>query len=96
MKYPNNYVPTQIVNVPTEAGESIEEVLRRLYMTKQPVPDNVPPIYTPMEEGVIGDYDIRHDRFDTAIEASDKYAASDQAKSAEVGEKPSENAAEGE
>lgn len=86
MKYKANTYRTQINRVPTEAGESIEEMLRRLGANNEPVPDTVPPIYTPKEEGVIGDYDIRHDRFDTAIEASDKFAASEQAKAANKGE----------
>lgn len=86
MKTTNNYIPTQLRRCPTEAGESIEEMLRRLTINKEPIPDNVPPIYTPMEEGVIGDYDIRKDRFDIAIQATDKFAASDAAKGAEKGQ----------
>lgn len=77
---------TQICVVPTEKGESIEEMLRRLTANHEPIPNNVPPIYTPKEEGVLGDYDIRHDRFDTAYMAADKFAASQQAKSANKGE----------
>lgn len=83
MKKKSFYVHTQLVNTPTEQGESIEEMLRRLTASKQPIPSNVPPIYTPMEEGVIGDYDIRKDRFNVAIEAQDKFAASNAAKAAE-------------
>lgn len=77
---------TQINACATEAGESIEEMLRRLTANKEPIPNNVPPIYTPKEDGVIGDYDIRHDRMDTAYEATNKFAASEMAKSAEKGE----------
>lgn len=80
------YTKSQITREATEKGESIEEMLRRLTANKEPIPNSVPPIYTPKEEGVLGDYDIRHDRFDTAYEASDKYAASQAAKSAEKGE----------
>lgn len=80
----NNYIKTQLKNVPTEQGESIEEMLRRLIANNEPIPNEVPPIYTPLNEGVIGDTDIRHDRFDTAIQALDKFAASDTAKSAEI------------
>lgn len=86
MKRNTKYTSTQIERKAVEKGESIEEMLRRLSANKEPIPNTVPPIYTPKEEGVIGDYDIRHDRFDTAYEASDKYAASQTAKSAEKGE----------
>lgn len=58
-------------------------MLRRLTANKEPIPNEVPPIYTPMDEGVLGDYDIRKDRFDVAYEAADKFAASDTAKAAE-------------
>lgn len=77
---------TQLRNVPTEQGETIEEMLRRLTANKEPIPNNVPPIYTPKQDGVIGDYDIRQDRFDIAYEAQDKFAASERAKSAAMPE----------
>lgn len=82
----SKYIKTQLHVTPTEKGESIEETLRRLTANKQPIPDDVPVIFTPAEEGVIGDYDIRHDRFDTAYEATDKFAASKTARSNERGE----------
>lgn len=78
-----NYVPTQLVVVPTENGESIEEMLRRLTANKEPIPQDVPPMYTPMKDGVIPETDVRHDRFNTAYEATDKFAKSDTARSAE-------------
>lgn len=83
MNTKNNYKPTQLTRVCTEQGESIEEMLRRLTANKEPIPQNVPPIYTPMEEGVLGEYDIRHDRFDTAYEATNKWEASKTARAAE-------------
>lgn len=83
MKTTNNYKKTQLTRVCTEQAESIEEMLRRLTVNKEPIPQNVPPIYTPMEEGVLGEYDIRHDRFDTAYEATNKWEASKTARAAE-------------
>lgn len=77
------YQKTQLKRICTEQGESIEEMIRRLSANKEPIPQNVPPIYTPMKDGVIGDYDIRHDRFDTAYDATDKFSASETAKGAE-------------
>lgn len=74
---------TQLYNNPTTAGESIEETLRRLTANKEPIPENVPRIYTDKKDGVIADYDIRADRFDVAMQARDKYAASEIAKGAQ-------------
>lgn len=68
---------------PLEQGESIEEMLRRLTANNEPIPANVQEIFTPRENGVMPEYDIRADRFDMAIEATDKFAASKQAMSAE-------------
>lgn len=86
MRKQYNTYKTQITNVPTAEGESIEETLRRLTANKQPIPEDVPKIYTPSEDGVTGDYDIRHDRFDAAIEARDKFNKSQIAKGAGLGE----------
>lgn len=77
---------SQIIREATDEGESIEEMLRRLTANKEPIPQNVPPIYTVREDGVIPDTDIRHDRWDTAYEATDKFSASELAKSVDKGE----------
>lgn len=68
---------------PKTNGESIEEMLRRLTANREPIPDNVPPIYTPQEDGVVPDYDIRSDRFDVAMTAQDKFSRSKIAQGAE-------------
>lgn len=75
---------------PLEQGESIEEMLRRLTANNEPIPANVQEIFTPRENGVIPEYNIRTDRFDLAIDATNKFAASKQAMSAEVGEESSQ------
>lgn len=77
---------TQMQRVCTDKGESIEEMLRRIIANNEPIPNVVTPIYTDKKDGVIGDYDIRHDRFDTAYEAGDKWSASERAMSAERSE----------
>ena len=79
---------TQIVRTPKEKAESIEEQIRRLNANKEVIPQNVPTIYTPREEGVKPEYDIRTDRFEIAYQAGDKYTASVLAKSADKGENP--------
>lgn len=78
-------IKTQLRNTPTEKGESIEEMLRRMTTNKEPIPENVPPIYTPEKEGILPEYDIRADRFDIAMQAGDKFAASQAAKSSDTG-----------
>lgn len=68
---------------PKTNGESLEEMLRRLTANKEPIPENVPPIFTPQEDGIIPDYDIRSDRFDVAMDAQDKFSRSKIAQGAE-------------
>lgn len=77
---------SQIIRVCPDKGESIEEMLRRLTANKEPIPDNVPEIFTAREEGVIPDYDIRADRFEAAYNATNKFAASKIAAGANKGE----------
>lgn len=77
---------TQIRRTATEKAESLEEQLRRLSANKQPIPENVPPIYTPKKDGVNKGYDPRADRFEVAIEASDKFNASEIAASQNIGD----------
>lgn len=71
---------TQIKCPKTEEAESIEQMLRRLTANKQPIPDNVPELYTPKADGVLPNTDIRTDRFDIAAQAKDKWDKSEIAK----------------
>lgn len=77
---------TQINCTKTEEGESIEQMLRRLCANKQPIPDNVPELFTAKADGVLPNTDIRTDRFDIAAEAKDMYDRSEIAKSAKLGD----------
>lgn len=77
---------TQIKCPKTEEAESIEQMLRRLTANKQPIPDNVPELYTPKADGVLPNTDIRTDRFDIAAQAKDKWDKSEIAKSAKQGD----------
>ena len=77
---------TRITRKCADKGESIEEMLRRLTADKSPIPAEVPNIFTPYKDGIIPDYDIRADRFDVAMEAQDKFAASEIAKGSEMGD----------
>lgn len=50
-------------------GESIEEKIRRMIETGEPIGETSPIIYTERKEGVRPEYDIRTDMFDLAIDA---------------------------
>lgn len=63
-----------------EIGESIEEKVRRVTTTNEPIEDSAPMIYTDRKDGVKPQYDIRTDRFDIAIQAMDKVTAAEIAK----------------
>lgn len=63
-------------NYEFEEGESIEEKVRRVVETNEPIEDGAPLIYTPKESGVIAAYNIRTDRWEIAQDAmSLKYKA---------------------
>lgn len=60
-------------------GESIEEMLRRVTTSGEPIEDSAPLIYTERKDGVQPQYDIRTDRFEIAQAAMDKVSATVQA-----------------
>lgn len=61
------------VNQATE-GETIEAKVRRIINNKEGIEDGAPIIFTERSEGVPPEYNIRTDRFELAIEATDKMA----------------------
>lgn len=61
-------------------GETIELKVNRIVNNKEPITDGAPLIYTDRKMGVEPDYNIRTDRFEVAIEAMDKVAATHIAK----------------
>lgn len=73
-------VKTQITRIPTDKGESIEEMVRRCTANNEPIEASAPMIYTEEADGVQPQYDIRTDKFDIALDAIDKYQASQTAK----------------
>ena len=50
-------------------GESIEEKVRRVIMSKEPIEAISPMIYTERKDGVMPEYDIRTDRWEIAQSA---------------------------
>lgn len=63
------------INQSTE-GETIEQKVDRIVNNKEPIKDGAPIIYTPRKEGVRASTNIRTDRFEVALEATDKIAKS--------------------
>ena len=57
-------------------GESIERSLERIIENKEPIDNSRGLVYTERKDGVLPAYDIRTDRFELAVEATDKIAKS--------------------
>lgn len=84
MKLESKYVKTQITRIPTELGESIEEMVRRQTENNEPIDGNAPMIYTEKAKGVMPEYDMRTDRQELALEATDKFSKSERAKTTDM------------
>lgn len=65
---------TQLESVEMYEGERIETKMARIMDNKEPLDDGAPVIYTERKDGVLPDYNIRTDRWDIAIEATEKIA----------------------
>lgn len=74
----------------TVEGESIETKIERVVNNNEPIKDGAPLIYTPRSEGVNPAYDIRTDRFDVALGATDMIAKSHTARRDNVPEMKAE------
>lgn len=57
-------------------GESIEQMLRRMRTSKEPIQANAKILYTERDQGVLPWFDIRTDRFEQALMAADRVHAS--------------------
>lgn len=66
------------------AGETIEEKVRRILNNGEPISDSAPLIYHERKEGLDPKCDIRTDRFDIALEATDKVAKYKRTKRSEL------------
>ena len=58
-----------------ETGENIVTKVRRILDENEPLTDGAPLIYTPKEDGVKPEYDIRTDKWQIAINAMDRVNA---------------------
>lgn len=64
-------------------GQSIEEKMRETSINGQPVDNAAPLIYTDKKDGVLPQYDIRTDRWDIALQTTDKITRTQIAKTQE-------------
>lgn len=74
----SNY--TSLKSVETYEGETIEEKMRRILLSGEPITDGAPVIYTEKKDGVKPEYDIRTDKWDVALGALDLLDKTEQAK----------------
>lgn len=68
-------------------GETIEQKINRIVNNKEPIKDGAPLIYTERKDGIQPQYDIRSDRFEMAIDATDYISKSHIAKREENAKK---------
>lgn len=79
----------QSPNEPT-IGETIETVLERLLTNGTPTGDtNIPLHYTERKDGVLPQFNIRTDKWEVALDAADRIAASYEARELQE-DKPAE------
>lgn len=81
MKKIKLYNCAQIMHIEVYEGETIENKVRRVVENNEPISDGAPIIHTNREEGVIAGYNIRTDRWDTALMAMDAVNKTNIAKS---------------
>lgn len=70
MYKPTTQYKTTIRTNQSRAGEYIEAKVRRILNNKEPIKDGAPRIYTERKDGVRPEYDIRTDKWETAVEAT--------------------------
>ena len=65
-------------------GETIETKIMRIVENKEPIEDGAPLIYTERKDGVQPEYNVRTDKWEIALDAMDKVAKTNYAKSIET------------
>ena len=78
---------TLLVNQSTE-GEMLETKLERMLTNKEKITGGAPKIFTERKKGVIASTNIRSDRFEIALEASEKIEKSYKARREEAVKPP--------
>lgn len=64
--------PSALKGIEAYEGDTIEERIRKVLNSGEPITDSAPIIYTDRKNGVEPQYDIRTDRFEIAVDAMDK------------------------
>lgn len=64
----------------SKEGETIENKVRRIMKNGEPIEDGAPLIYSERKDGVLPEYDIRTDRWDLAVEATERITKANLAK----------------
>lgn len=82
--------PTTLAVNKSYVGESIEQKVQRIITNKEPIKDTAPITYTERKEGVLPQYNIRTDRAELMVEATDKLSKQKLAKRQEL-QKPTED-----
>jgi len=77
-------------------GEMLEQKVERIVNNKEPIKDGAPLIYIDRKEGIKASTNIRTDRWEVAIEATEAIAKSYKAKREERAGKLAEKEKEGE
>ena len=72
-------------NYEYQIGESIENKVRRITESNEPITDGAPIIYTNRDDGVLPAYNIRTDRWEIAQQAMDAVNQANLAKSKNYG-----------
>lgn len=80
MYKPNKADKTTIKQNKSYEGETIEAKVRRIINNKEKITDGATQVYTDRKEGVLRETNIRTDRFDVALEATDNLTRSYRAK----------------
>lgn len=85
MKKPRlNKMRTSINVNKSKEGQTMEQRMSKLMEQEEPIKDKAPLIWTPKDEGVRPEFNIRTDRYDLAQEAMDMVSRSEKAKRAQM------------
>lgn len=92
MKWNNSrYAKNALIVNELEEGQSIEEKMRIVTQTNEPIENIAPMIYTERKQGVLPECDIRTDRWEIAQEAMTAVERSITAKRDNVPTEPTNN-----
>lgn len=83
---PKLYSRPPKTNYEYQEGESIEDKVRRITESNEPITDGAPIIYTNRDDGVLPAYNIRTDRWEVAQAAMEAVNQANLAKSKNYGQ----------